>query len=101
MHDKNGIESVVKNMLVLAKVELIFIIVASVGLCFGFGLEVVLISIGMFPSLLSSVYTEPRADLFVLLDQQAGWGCIRSWERGQMGQVIPAEQRDNIYPVTS
>ena len=45
--------------MVLAGIELIFFIVASVGLSFGFVLE------GMFSLLLSSAYTESRP--FLLL----------------------------------
>lgn len=46
--DENGIESVVENMLILAKVELIFIPVALMDLCFVFVLEMVLITQGYF-----------------------------------------------------
>lgn len=42
--DENGVESVVENMLILAKVKMIFITGASMGLCFGLVLEMVLIT---------------------------------------------------------
>ena len=47
-HDINGMEEGVENVLVLAGIELIFFIVASMGLCFGFVLETVLITQGCF-----------------------------------------------------
>lgn len=46
--DENGVESVVENMLILAKVKMIFITGASMGLCFGFVLEMVLITQGCY-----------------------------------------------------
>ena len=80
-------------MLVLAGIELIFFIVASMGLCFGFVLETVLI-IEMFSLLLSRAYTESRP--FLLLTpprQRGGWGCTRSWEGTQPGQLTPTDKR--------
>ena len=50
---------------------------------------------GMFSLLLSSAYTESRP--FLLLTpphQRVGWGCTRSWEGTQPGQLPPAAQRD-------
>ena len=49
-HDINGMEKLVENVLVLAGIELIFFTVASMGLCFGFVLETVLITEGCFRS---------------------------------------------------
>ena len=46
--DINGMEQGVKNVLVLAGIELIFFTVASMGLCFGFVLKTVLIIQGCF-----------------------------------------------------
>lgn len=46
--NENDIELVVENMLNLAQVELIFITVAHMGPCFGFVLEMVLITQGCF-----------------------------------------------------
>lgn len=62
-------------MLILAKVKVIFTAGASTGLCFGFGNGVD--HTGMLPLLLSNVYTEMRADLFIMLDLQAGCGYTR------------------------
>lgn len=82
-------------MLVLAEmIELIFFIAASMGLCFGFVLKTVDNS-GMFSLSLSRAYTESRS--FLLLTpphQRGGWGCTRSWEGTQLGQLTPADQRD-------
>ena len=47
-HGINGMESGVENVLVLAGIELIFFIVACMGLWFGFVLETVLITQGCF-----------------------------------------------------
>jgi len=84
-------------VLVLAGVELIFFTVASMRLCFGFVLKTVSI-IGKSSFLLSSAYTVSRP--FLLLTpphQRVGWGCIRSWEGTQPGQLTPADQRDVPY----
>ena len=54
---------------------------------------------GMFLLLLSCAYTESRP--FPLLTpphQQVGWGCTRSWERTQLGQLTPNDQRDIPIP---
>uniref|UniRef100_A0A8B9YXA4 non-specific serine/threonine protein kinase n=1 Tax=Buteo japonicus TaxID=224669 RepID=A0A8B9YXA4_9AVES len=56
----------------------------------------------MFQLLLSSAYTESRP--FLLLTpphQQVGWGCTRSWERTQLGQLTPNDQRDIPDHMTS
>ena len=56
----------------------------------------------MFSLLLSSAYTEPRPLLFLTpAHQPGGWGCTRSWEGAQMGQVTPTGQRDTPYHVAS
>ena len=47
-HDVNGMEYGVKNVLVLAGIELIFFIRARMGLCFGFVLKTLLITQGCF-----------------------------------------------------
>ena len=90
-------------MLVLAGIELIFFIVPSMGLCFGFVPKTVLIdNTGMFLLLLSSAYTESR--LFLLLTpphKWVGWGCTRSWEGTQLGQLTPTDQRAIPYHMTS
>ena len=57
---------------------------------------------GMFSLLLSSAYTESRP--FPLLTpphQRRGWGCGRSWEGTQLGQLTPADQRDIPYHMMS
>ena len=49
----------------------------------------------VFLLLLSSAYTESRS--FLLLTpphQQIGWGCTRSWEGTQLGQLTPTDPRD-------
>ena len=56
----------------------------------------------MFLLLLSSAYTESRP--FLLLTpphQRAGWGCTRSWEGTQLGQLTPTAQRDIPDHMTS
>ena len=86
-------------VLVLAGVELIFFIVASMGLCFGFicvGNSVG--NTGMFQLLLSSAYTASRPFLLLTPPHQGvGWGCTRSWEGTQLGQLTPTDQRDIPY----
>ena len=52
-------------MLVLAGIELIFFIIARMGLCFGFVLKTVLMFSGTFLLLLSSAYTESRPSLLL------------------------------------
>ena len=47
-HDVHGMEEGVENMLGFAEVELIFFITASMRLCFGFVLEILLITLGCF-----------------------------------------------------
>jgi len=56
----------------------------------------------MFSLLLSSAYTESRPFvLLTLLLQQVGWGCTRSWDGTQLGQLTPPDQRDIPYPMAS
>ena len=87
-------------MLVLAGIELIFFIVAGMGLRFGFVLKTVLI-IEVFSLLLSSAYTESRPFLLLTPPHQwAGWGCTRSWEGTQPGQLTPTDQRDIPHHMT-
>ena len=51
----------------------------------------------MFSLLLSSSYTESRPFLLLTPPHQwVGWGCTRSWEGTQLGQLTPADQRDMI-----
>ena len=71
-------------VLVLTGVELIFFIVAGMGLSFGFVLETVLIILFLTPP-----------------HQQAGWGCTRSWEGVQLRQLTPTDQRDIPYHMMS
>ena len=57
---------------------------------------------GMFALLLSSAYTESRP--FLLLTpphQQEGWGCTRTWEGTQLGQLTPTDQRDIPHHMAS
>ena len=55
---------------------------------------------GMFSFLLSSAYTEPRP-LLPLTPPASSWGCTRSWEGTQLGQLTPTDQRDIPYHMTS
>ena len=51
---------------------------------------------------LSSAYTESRP--FLLLTppcQRVGWGCTRSWEGTQPGQLTPTDQTDIPYHMAS
>ena len=80
-------------------IELTFFIVATMGLCVGFMLKSVLI---MKRAMLSSAYTEPRPLLLLIPPHQpVGWGCTRSWEGTQLGQLTPTDQRDIPYHITS
>ena len=57
---------------------------------------------GMFQLWLSRAYTVSRP--FLLLTpphQPGGWGCPRSWEGTQPGQLTPTDQRDIPYRMTS
>ena len=90
-----------KVVLVLAWIELIFFIVASMRLCFGFVLETVLIIQGCF-RYCWAVLTQSRP--FLLLTpphQRVGWGCTRSWEGTQLGRLTPTDQRDIPYHMMS
>ena len=85
-------------MLVLAGVELIFFTVAGKGLCAGNSVD----NTGMFSLLLSSAYTESRPFLLLTAPhQQGGWGCTKSWEDTQLGQLTPTDQRDTAYHMMS
>ena len=33
--------------------------------------------------------------------QQGGWGCTSSWDRTQLGELTPADQRDSPHHITS
>ena len=53
---------------------------------------------GMFQFLLSSAYRDPRPSLLLTPPcQWVGWGCTRSWEGTQPGQLTLAEQRAIPY----
>ena len=57
---------------------------------------------GMFSLLLSSAYTASRP--FLLLTpphQRVGWGCTRSWEGTQLGQLTPTDKRGIPCHMTS
>ena len=57
---------------------------------------------GMFSLLLSSAYTESRPFLLLTAPhQRGGWGCTRSWEGTQPGQLTPTDQRDIPYRMAS
>ena len=52
--------------------------------------------------LLSRARTASRLSLFPALShQQVHWGCPRSWEGTQLGQLTPTDQRDIPYHMTS
>ena len=81
-------------VLVLAGIELIFFMVASMGLCFGFVLKTVLIIQGYFSyseqclhrvKVFSASHPTPPARRL---------GGTRSWEGTQLGQLTPTDQRD-------
>ena len=83
-------------VLVLAGIELIFCIVASMGLCFGFVLKTVLIIQGCFRYCWAAL-TQSQGLFCSPPHQRAGWGCTRSWEGTQPGQLTPTAQRDIPY----
>ena len=86
-------EHFVSIVLVSAGIELIFFVVAGMGLCFGFVLKTVLII--QFSLLLSSAYTASRPPLLLTPPRHgASWGSTRSWEGTQPGQLAPTDQRD-------
>ena len=59
-------------------------------------------STGLVQLLLSSACTESRPFLlFTPPHQRVGWGCTRSWEGAQLGQLTPADPRDIRYDMTS
>lgn len=78
-------------VLVLPWIDLIFFIVASVGLWSGFVLEAV-DNTKMLSLLLSNAYTKSRPFLFLTSPYQwGGWGAQEA--RGtQLGQLIPTDQ---------
>jgi len=52
--------------------------------------------------LLSSAYTQSRP--FLLLappPQRVDWECTSDWEGTQAGQLIPTDQKDVLYHMTS
>jgi len=52
--------------------------------------------------LLNSAHTASRPFLVLRLPhQRAGWGCTRSWEGTQLGQLTPAGQRYIPHHMTS
>ena len=64
------------GVLVLTAIELIFFIVASMGLMFWICAENSVDNSGMFSLLLSSAYTESRPFLLLTLPcQRVGWGA--------------------------
>jgi len=85
----------------LAGIELIFFILAGMGLCFGFVLKTILITLGCF-SCFPAVLTQSGPFLLLVPPhQQVGWGCTRSWEGTQLGQLTSGDQRDVPYRMTS
>ena len=87
------------SVLLLAGVELVFLPVASMGLCFGFVLKTGPDNTEMFLLLLSRAYTEPRPFLLFILP--CCQGCTGCWEETQAGQMIPTDQRTILYHMAS
>ena len=86
-------------VLVLAEIELFFLIVPGMELCFGSVLVTVLIIKGWF-IYCWAVLTESRPFLLLTPPHQGvGWGCTRSWEGTRLGQLTPADQRDIPYHI--
>lgn len=53
---------------------------------------------GMFYLFLSSAYTASRSFMVLMLPhQQVSWGCTRSWEGTQLGQMTPCDQENIPY----
>ena len=86
-------------ILVWTGTELVFFEVACVGLCFGFMVERVLITKACL--LLSSACTASRPFFLTPPHQRVGWGCTRSWEGTQLGQLTPTDQKDVPYHMMS
>lgn len=81
-------------VLVLAGLELIFFIAAAIQQCFGFSIY----NTGMFFHMADQHSHKVKA--FLLLTPPH-WGCTRSWERTQPGQLSPADLRDIPDCITS
>ena len=103
-HEQSNFENLplfLVTVLVLAGTELIFFTVASMGLswiCAGNSAD----NTGVFQLSLSSACTEPRPSLpRTPPHQRAGWGCTRSWEGTQLGQLTPTDQRDVPHHMAS
>lgn len=39
--------------------------------------------------------------LFLQLSQRTGWGCTRSWEGTESGQLTPTDSRDILHHIMS
>ena len=66
------------------------------GLCSGFVLKTVLIIQGCFRYCWAAL-TQSQGLFCSPPHQRAGWGCTRSWEGTQPGQLTPTAQRDIPY----
>ena len=89
-------------VLVLAGIELIFFIVASMGQCFGFVLKTVLITQRCFSYCWAGL-TQSQG-LFCFSPQptsEQAEGGTRSWEGTQPGQLTPTDQKDIPDHMTS
>ncbi|XP_066841481.1 uncharacterized protein [Anser cygnoides] len=63
---------------------------------------ILLLSLPVWVPQVSSVYTRPRTfRLLALSCQRAGWGCSRSWEGTDPGQLTQTGQRGIPYHLTS
>ena len=100
-HDVNGIEYGVDTVLVLAGIELIFLLVAGIVLWFGFSIRIMWIATTENISVLSSVYNRLRIFQLLMPSQQEGWRGTRSWQGTQPGQLTQTGQQVIPYHVKS
>ena len=87
-------------MLVLAGIELIVFIAANMGLCFGFVLKTVLI-IEVFTIAEQCLHKAKAFSAPHTTTPASSWGCTRSWEGTQPGQLTPTDRRDIPYHMMS
>ena len=91
-----------RDVLVLASVELIFFIVASIRQCIGFMLKTVLMVTQRLFNFVSRAYTESTPFLLLTpLHQRVAWGCTRRWAGKQMWQLTQSDQKNIPSRMTS
>lgn len=91
----------------LARIEWIFFLfaiivsyysIAIIVPCFGFRMRIAHWCFSWF----SSAHHESRTfQLLMLLSQQGGWECTRSWKGTQLEELTPTSQRDTPCHLTS